>query len=146
MLGQALLQVRTSGEARAIPLAAAARLPPSVVHVFPVQGAIQDTADAEAASCIVVITTVSRPRIASAKVLQDLFDLTPAEARVAHGIAAGKTVHDLAREAGLALGTIRQQLKSVFSKTGVSRQADLVALLVGSALSFPGRRSAEGPA
>jgi DNA-binding CsgD family transcriptional regulator len=146
MLGQALLQLRTSGEARVIPLAAAARQPPSVVHVFPVQDAIQDPADAEAASCVVVITTVTRPRIASAEVLRDLFDLTPAEARVAHGIAAGKTVHDLANEAGLALGTIRQQLKSVFGKTGVSRQADLVALLVGSALSFPGRGPAEGPA
>jgi DNA-binding CsgD family transcriptional regulator len=144
MLGQAL-QVRTSGAARVIPLAATAYLPPSVVHVFPVQDTLQDTADAEAASCVVVITTVSRPRIASVEVIRDLFDLTPAEARVAHGIAAGKTVHDLANEAGLALGTIRQQLKSVFSKTGVSRQADLVALLVGSALSFPGRGSAEGP-
>jgi DNA-binding CsgD family transcriptional regulator len=143
MLEQALLQLQTSGEARVIPLAAA-RMPPSVVHVFPVQGAIQDTADAEAASCIVVVTTVSRPRIASAEVLRDLFDLTPAEARVARGIAAGKTVHDLASEAGLALGTIRQQLKSVFSKTGVSRQADLVGLVVGSALSFPGKMLAGG--
>jgi DNA-binding CsgD family transcriptional regulator len=105
--------------------------------------AMQDMADSEAASCIVVITTVSRPQIASAEVIRDLFDLTPAEARVAHGIAAGKTVNDLAGEAGLALGTIRQQLKSVFSKTGVSRQADLVALLVGSTLSFPGHESAD---
>jgi DNA-binding CsgD family transcriptional regulator len=144
MLGRALLQVRTSGDARVIPLAATARLPPSVIHVFPVQDTIQATAGAEAASCVVVITTVSRPRIASAEVIRDLFDLTPAEARVAHGIAAGKTVHDLASEAGLALGTIRQQLKSVFSKTGVSRQADLVALLVGSALSFPGKMLAGG--
>jgi DNA-binding CsgD family transcriptional regulator len=147
MLGQALLQVRTSGDARVVPLAATARLPPSVVHVFPVQDTLQETADVEAASCVVVIIkTVSRPRIASAEVLRDLFDLTPAEARVAHGIAAGKTVHDLAREAGLAFGTIRQQLKSVFSKTGVSRQADLVALLVGSALSFPGRGPPQGTA
>jgi DNA-binding CsgD family transcriptional regulator len=146
MLGQALLQMQTGVEARVIPLAATAHLPPSVVHVFPaldtvqdaVQDTVQDIADAEAVSCIIVITAVSRPRIASAEVLRDLFDLTPAEARVACGIAAGKTVHDLAAEAGLAAGTVRQQLKSVFGKTGVSRQADLVALVVGSALSFPG--------
>jgi DNA-binding CsgD family transcriptional regulator len=141
MLGQALRQLQTGGETCVIPLAATANLPPSVVHIFPMQDTAQDTADAEAASCIVVITTVSRPRVASAQVLRDLFDLTPAEARVARGIAAGKTVHDLAAEAGLAAGTIRQQLKSVFGKTGVSRQADLVALLAGSALSFPGGMS-----
>jgi DNA-binding CsgD family transcriptional regulator len=92
-----------------------------------------------AAACMLVIAAVARPAIASARVIQDLFDITPAEARVARGIAAGKTVHDLAVEAGVSAGTIRQHLKSVFSKMGVSRQADLVGILVGSALSFSGR-------
>jgi len=32
---------------------------------------------------------------------------------------------------------VRQQLKSVFSKTGVSRHAELAGILAGSALSFP---------
>jgi DNA-binding CsgD family transcriptional regulator len=150
MVGQALLQVQAGGAAPMIPLAATAHLAPSIVHVFPAQDVVQDTvqdavqsvADAEVASCVVVITTVSRARIAAAEVLRGLFDLTPAEARVARGIAAGKTVRDLAAEAGLAPGTVRQQLKSVFSKMGVSRQADLVALLAGCGLSFPG----DGPA
>jgi DNA-binding CsgD family transcriptional regulator len=85
-----------------------------------------------------VITAVARPEIASAQVIQGLFDLTPAEARIARGIAAGKTVEELASDGGLAAGTVRQQLKSVFSKTGVSRQADLVGILVGSALGSAG--------
>jgi hypothetical protein len=33
-------------------------------------------------------------------------------------------------------------LKSVFGKTGVSRQADLVGLLLGGALNMPGRTEA----
>jgi DNA-binding CsgD family transcriptional regulator len=94
----------------------------------------------------VVITTVARSQAVSARFIQDVFDLTPAEARAACGIAAGKTVRDIAAEAGLAAGTVRQQLKSVFSKTGVSRQADLVGLLVGllpgSAPGIPGGMSA----
>jgi DNA-binding NarL/FixJ family response regulator len=49
-------------------------------------------------------------------------------------IASGKTVDEMANEAGLAVGTVRQQLKSVFSKTGASRQAELVGVLAGSAL------------
>jgi DNA-binding CsgD family transcriptional regulator len=80
---------------------------------------------------------VVHSEIASTQIIQGLFDLTPAEARIARGIAAGKTVDDLAKEAHLAVGTVRQQLKSVFGKTGVSRQAELVGILVGSALRSP---------
>jgi DNA-binding CsgD family transcriptional regulator len=138
ILAQVLSQMQgcAAGQARAVPIPATPELPASIVHVIPVSGAANGML--AAASCMLVIAAVARPEIASARLLADLFDLTPAEARVARGIAAGKTVHDLAEEAGLAAGTIRQQLKSVFSKTGVSRQADLVGLLVGSALSFPG--------
>jgi DNA-binding CsgD family transcriptional regulator len=137
MLVEALREVRTGGgDVRPVPLPATRHLPASIVHVFPAQDA------AGAASCILIITAVARPQIPSPQILQDLFDLTPAEARVAHGIAAGKTIRDLAGEAGLAYGTVRQQLKSVFGKTGVSRQADLVGLLMGGALGFPGKAPA----
>jgi DNA-binding CsgD family transcriptional regulator len=138
MLAEQLAQMhdRAAGQARTIPIAATPGLPASIVQVIPVRGAAIDMVPA--AAWVLVIAAVARPEIAPARLLADLFDLTPAEARVARGIAAGKTVHDLADEAGLAAGTIRQQLKSVFSKTGVSRQADLVALLAGSALRFPG--------
>jgi DNA-binding CsgD family transcriptional regulator len=137
MLAEQLAQMhgRAAGQARTIPIAATPGLPASIVQVIPVRGAAIDVVPA--AACVLVIAAVARPEIAPARLLADLFDLTPAEARVARGIAAGKTVHDLADEAGLAAGTIRQQLKSVFSKTGVSRQADLVALLAGSALGLP---------
>jgi hypothetical protein len=37
----------------------------------------------------------------------------------------------------LLLESVRQQLKSVFNKTAVSRQAELVSILVGSALRSP---------
>ncbi len=133
MLAEALRQTQhPAGPVRSVPIAATANLPASIVHIVPVTGMADDAF--AAASCMLVITAVARPEIASATIIQDLFDLTPAEARVAHGIAAGKTVHDLADEAGIACGTVRQQLKSVFSKTGVSRQADLVGMLARSAL------------
>ena len=140
MLAQSLLQPQShgGGQAGAIPIAATPELPASIVHVIPLRGAISGIFSA--ASCLLVITAVARPQIASAQVIQGLFDLTPAEAKVARGIAAGKTVDDLANEAGLAVGTVRQQLKSVFSKTGVSRQTELVAVLIGSALASPGKR------
>ncbi|WGS21278.1 MULTISPECIES: hypothetical protein [unclassified Bradyrhizobium] len=57
------------------------------------------------------------------------FELTPAQARLAARLARGDSVEDAAREAGVALATARNQLKSIFQKTGTHRQAELVALL-----------------
>jgi DNA-binding CsgD family transcriptional regulator len=144
MLGQSLsqLQSHSGGHVRSIPIAATLQLPASIVHVIPVRGAANEIF--ASASCVLVITAVAHPEIASTQVIECLFDLTPAEARVARGIAAGKTVDDLASEAGLAAGTVRQQLKSVFSKTGVSRQAELVGILVGSALNFANKKAVDG--
>jgi DNA-binding CsgD family transcriptional regulator len=135
MLKQSLLQLQhhVGGPVRSIPIAATGERPASIVHVVPVRGEANDIF--AAASCVLVITSVAHPETASAQVVQGLFDLTPSEARIARGIAAGKTIDELAREAGLAVGTVRQQLKAVFSKTGVSRQAELVGILVGSSLS-----------
>jgi DNA-binding CsgD family transcriptional regulator len=134
MLRHSLLQLQShaGGPVRSIPIAATPELPASIVHIVPVRGAAQDIF--AAAACVLVITAIVHPEIASAQVIQGLFDLTAAEARIARGIASGKTVDEMANEAGLAVGTIRQQLKSVFSKTGVSRQAELVGILAGSAL------------
>jgi DNA-binding CsgD family transcriptional regulator len=136
MLVQSLeeLQKYAREKARSIPIAATAERPASIVHVVPVRGAANDIF--VGALCVLVITTVLPSGIASAQVIQCLFDLTPAEARVARGIAVGKTIDELAQEAGLAAATVRNQLKSVFSKTGVSRQADLVGILAGTALNL----------
>ena len=57
------------------------------------------------------------------------FSLTPAETRLALAIAEGKSLSALAEQNDVSLHTVRNQLKSVFAKTGVSRQLDL-ALLV----------------
>jgi DNA-binding CsgD family transcriptional regulator len=136
MLVQSLLELQNhAGEpVRSIPIAATPERPPSIVHVVSVRGAANDIF--MAALYVLVIPTVARRGIASTQVIQCLFDLTPAEARVARGIAVGKTVGEVAQEAGLAAATVRNQLKSVFGKTGVSRQADLVGILAGTALNL----------
>jgi DNA-binding CsgD family transcriptional regulator len=103
-----------------------------IVHLLPVCGNAQDIFSA--ASKLVIITPVDRGAVPNAEVIAGLFDLTPAEARVARQIALGDTVEELARASGLSSVTIRNQLKSVFGKTGAGRQSDLVALLSGSTL------------
>jgi DNA-binding CsgD family transcriptional regulator len=65
------------------------------------------------------------------ELVQSLFDLTPAEARVARGLASGRTVDQLAGDAGVSPNTVRVQVRGVLEKTGCERQTDVVALLGG---------------
>ena len=62
-------------------------------------------------------------------ILPSKFRLTPAEARIAVGIARGEALARIAEINGIAVTTARTQLKSVFKKTGTHRQAELTALL-----------------
>lgn len=61
--------------------------------------------------------------------LQLLFRLTEAEARLAAQLASGESLETVAERLGIAKETSRSQLKSIFVKTGVHRQAELVAIL-----------------
>jgi hypothetical protein len=46
--------------------------------------------------------------------LRSRFDLTPAEAQIALGIAGGKTLAAIAEARSVSVSTAREQLKSVF--------------------------------
>ncbi|MBN8965840.1 MAG: helix-turn-helix transcriptional regulator [Rhizobiales bacterium] len=116
-----------------IPLPARDGQPPIVVHLLPVKGAAHDVF--AQGKTIMLVTPVDRAKVATAEVLEGLFDLTPAEARVARAIAEGDAIADIAPSLGVAEGTVRTQLKAVLAKTGLHRQAELVALLAGSAPS-----------
>lgn len=63
------------------------------------------------------------------QLLRELLGLTKAEARLAAALAEGSTLVDAARRLGIAHNTAKVQLRGVFAKTGVNRQAQLVALL-----------------
>jgi DNA-binding CsgD family transcriptional regulator len=76
-----------------------------------------------------VLTPVTLPQAPPVELVQSLFDLTPAEARVARGLASGKTVEDIATDGGTSANTIRTHVRGVLEKTGCNRQTDIVALL-----------------
>ena len=61
--------------------------------------------------------------------LFQLFGLTRAEASVTNWLVLGRTIDQYAQHRGVSLETVRSQLKAVLSKTGMSRQAQLVATL-----------------
>ena len=61
--------------------------------------------------------------------LSEKYRLTPAEARLAMHLGEGGSLAEYAEAAGVAIGTARTQLKSIFAKTGVNRQAALAGLI-----------------
>lgn len=63
-------------------------------------------------------------------IVGECFHLTPAEARVAVAIAQGSSAKEIAQETGAALPTVRSHLQRVMEKTGVTRQADLIRVLM----------------
>jgi DNA-binding CsgD family transcriptional regulator len=63
------------------------------------------------------------------QVLRDVLGLTMAEARLASVLNRGMTLVEAAKELGIAHNTAKVQLRSVFAKTGVHRQAQLVGLM-----------------
>lgn len=70
-------------------------------------------------------------------VLTQTFGLTRAEADVAIGVAAGRTLSEIAAERGVKIGTVRLQSKTVFLKTHTRGQADLTGLLTRLAYLVP---------
>jgi DNA-binding CsgD family transcriptional regulator len=57
------------------------------------------------------------------------FKLSTAEARLAARLATGEALESASEVLGIAKETARNQLKSIFAKTGVHRQSELVALV-----------------
>jgi len=58
------------------------------------------------------------------------FALTPAECSLCRCILAGKSLNEAASALDITIGSARTRLKSIFSKTQTSRQAELALLLV----------------
>lgn len=103
--------------------------PPLVVHLVPLRGGARDVADSD--GVLVMIANASNASMPDADVLRLLFDLTPAEARIVRLLIDGQTLAAAAAALTISINTARVHLRSVFSKTGVSRQVDLVTMLSG---------------
>jgi DNA-binding CsgD family transcriptional regulator len=65
----------------------------------------------------------------SATDLADFFGFSPAEARLAAAMMAGKRLSAIAADRGVRITTVRTQLVSILKKVGVKRQSDLLRVL-----------------
>ena len=124
---------------RSIPMPARYDEPALVLHVIPLRRAANDLFVRSTA--LLVVTPVTAPDAPMTEVLTGLFDLTPAEARVAGGVSRGMSLDEIAAAHALSKETVRTQLKAVMSKTGTERQSELALLLSGARLPTSGRNS-----
>jgi DNA-binding CsgD family transcriptional regulator len=104
-----------------------------VVRPVPASG----RGEGQASPCVAVF--ISDPDLqesASRQTLGELFGLTPAEANLAILLARGLSLAEASGAQNISLHTARAQLKAIFAKTGVSRQAELVRLVLKSVASL----------
>ena len=102
---------------------------PFIVHVKPV-GAPQTDFGAQRVAGLVLITEPGRrPRI-DRGLIASVLGLTPGESQVAAWLAEGRTVRDIALTTGRTESAIHGHLRQIFVKCGISRQVDLVRLVL----------------
>ena len=83
-------------------------------------------------SVVIFISDPEKKSRAPQEIVKTLFDLTPAEAQLAMLLANGLTVDETSEELCISRNTARVHLRSIFSKTGVTRQTMLVRLILRS--------------
>jgi DNA-binding CsgD family transcriptional regulator len=82
------------------------------------------------AGALVLFNDPARQARQPAKRLQALFGLTKAEAMLAQALLDGHRLTEIADTRRVSIETVRTQLQSLLKKTGVTRQADLMRILL----------------
>ena len=98
------------------------------LHVVPVTGRARDVFMATAA-IVLIIEPGRTKRAFPALAIRQALGLTRREAQIAALLAEGLGLPKIAERLRIGLGTLRNHLKSIFAKTGTSRQGELIALL-----------------
>ena len=107
-------------------------LPPFVVHVKPMGVPQPDYGARHVAALVLIVEPGRHPRLDPDVVARTL-GLTLAESQVAAWLADGQNVRDIARATGLTEGAIYWHLKQIYKKLPISRQVDLVRLVLSIA-------------
>ena len=103
--------------------------PRLVVHLTPVGARQADFGRQRVAALVLVVDPASRPRV-DAGLMAEALGLTPSESQVAALLAAGSSVRDIAAATGRQENAVYKHLKQIYRKLGISRQADLVRLVL----------------
>ncbi|WP_290871658.1 helix-turn-helix transcriptional regulator [Aquabacterium sp.] len=118
------IRLRQANGQEAIVMASAATARPSPAWLSRV---LPDVA--QRAHTLLLIKPLTTDAPMSPSQLMGLFDLTAAEARLAHALSEGLTLEDAAQRHHVSIHTVRSQLRGVLAKTTCARLSDLTALL-----------------
>jgi DNA-binding CsgD family transcriptional regulator len=77
-----------------------------------------------------ILVDPQKPARRDGALLADLFDISPAAARVAESYLKVDTVKDVARLLQISVNTVKSHLATVYVATGCTRQSQLVRLLM----------------
>lgn len=124
MLRGALDALHDPGAPKSIPLITSTGSP-MVLHVIPVSLNARDVF--QGMDAIIALVPVNFPNLPFKSLLQNLYDITHAEAKVAEGLLQGLSPKDIAASGGVSVETVRTHVKSLLAKTGSSRQAEFIA-------------------
>jgi DNA-binding CsgD family transcriptional regulator len=135
LLRDAIAAASLSVGVRSFPVRGPAAGSMMVAHLIPIRLSARDIFVRSTAA--LVLTPVTLPHAPPAELVQSLFDLTPTEARVARGLASGKTVDDIATASAISPNTVRTHVRGVLEKMGCNRQAEVVAILTAISATRP---------
>ena len=106
--------------------------PPFVVHVKPVGGPGPDHGARQVAALVLIVEPGRQHRI-DPELVATTLELTPAETQVAVWLAEGNSVGDMADATGHSKAAIYWHLQRIYQKHSISRQAELVRLVLSLA-------------
>ena len=119
-----------SGSMRVVRERMAPRL---VVHVSPVSAPPDAMRPIEVAALVLVVDPAWRAPVDPA-LLASALGFTTTQSQIAAMLASGRSTRDIARATGRTEGTVRWHLKQIYARHGISRQAQVVELVLS--LSF----------
>ena len=132
LLARALPPFGAQGVSGSTMVRRSSTLLPLVLYVNPVARQETDFRPWPVAAVVLVVDPESRIRI-DPDMAADALGLTKMESRVALLLAEGKSVREVATAMGRKESTVRTHVKHIFAKQGLSRQADLVRLVLSLA-------------
>ena len=77
----------------------------------------------------IILVDLEKPMRTAEDELRNVFQMTPSEARLSARLMSGEALENVADGLGISKETARRHLKSIFNKTAVNRQSELIALL-----------------
>lgn len=113
---------------------------PLMILVMPLPRSDASSLRDEAAAML-LITDPDHQRKPIGRHLIDWFGLSQAEATLAVQLADGARLESLAEQRGVRISTLRSQLSAILSKTGTTRQSELIRLLHQLPIAYQGQQA-----